>query len=149
MSRRAGSTPTAATSKRSSCSPRLLELAPLHPEASALASECRQALEHECLAAVGSPSAVLVVALSPQELKRFNLDNVSGFLLSVMDGATDVETILDIAGPTPAARAAPPAQAARARHRRRGVEREAAVARLSENRSREGTWADRSRSLAG
>ena len=77
---------------------RLLELAPLHPEASALASECRQALEQEFLAAVGSASAVLVVALSPQELKRFNLDNVSGFLLSVMDGATDVETILDIAG---------------------------------------------------
>ncbi len=77
---------------------RLLELAPLHPEASALASECRQALEHECLAAVGSASAVLVVALSPQELKRFNLDNVSGFLLSVMDGGTDVDTILDIAG---------------------------------------------------
>jgi hypothetical protein len=77
---------------------RLLELAPLHPEATALACECRAALERECLSAVGSASAVLVVALSPQELKRYNLDNVSGFLLSVMDGATDVETILDIAG---------------------------------------------------
>jgi hypothetical protein len=75
---------------------RLLELAPLHPEGSRLASECRQALERDCLSAVGSESAILVVAVSPEELKSFKLDNVSGFLLSVMDGATDVETILDI-----------------------------------------------------
>ena len=40
----------------------------------------------------------MVVAVSPDELKRFTLDNVSGFLLSVMDGATDVEAILDISG---------------------------------------------------
>ena len=77
---------------------RLLELAPLHPEGSRLASDCRQALEKECLAAIGSESAILVTAVSPEELKRFTLDNVSGFLLSAMDGATDVETILDISG---------------------------------------------------
>ena len=75
---------------------RLLELAPLHPEGIKLASECRQALERDCLSAVGSESAILVVAISPEELKSFKLDNVSGFLLSVMDGATDVEAILDI-----------------------------------------------------
>jgi hypothetical protein len=56
----------------------------------------RQALERECLAAIGSESAILVVAVFPEELKRIALDNVSGFLLSAMDGATDVETILDI-----------------------------------------------------
>ncbi|MGD0529112.1 MAG: hypothetical protein ABSE49_28495 [Polyangiaceae bacterium] len=77
---------------------RLLELAPLHPQASELASECRRALERDCLSAIGSESAVLALAVSPEELKRFALDNVSGFLLSVMDGATDVETILDISG---------------------------------------------------
>jgi hypothetical protein len=31
-----------------------------------------------------------------EELKRFALDHVSGFLLSLMDGATNVEAILDI-----------------------------------------------------
>jgi hypothetical protein len=77
---------------------RLLDLAPLHPEASRLSSECRQALERDCLSAVGSESAILVVAVSPEELKGFTLDHVSGFLVSVMDGATDVETILDISG---------------------------------------------------
>ncbi len=40
----------------------------------------------------------MVVAVLPDELKRFTLDNVSGFLLSVMDGATDLATILDISG---------------------------------------------------
>jgi hypothetical protein len=29
-------------------------------------------------------------------LKRFALDNVSGFLVSLMDGATNVGTVLDI-----------------------------------------------------
>jgi hypothetical protein len=77
---------------------RLLALAPLHPEGSRLASDCRQALEQECLAAIGSASAILIAAVCPEELKRFTLDNVSGFLVSVMDGATDVETIIDISG---------------------------------------------------
>jgi hypothetical protein len=77
---------------------RLLELAPLHPEATKLSSECREALERECLSAVGSESAILVAAVSTEELKGFALDNVSGFLLSVVDGATNVETILDISG---------------------------------------------------
>ena len=61
-------------------------------------SDYRRALERECLASIGSESAVLVLAVSPEELKRFTLDHVSGFLLSTMDGATDIETILDISG---------------------------------------------------
>jgi hypothetical protein len=77
---------------------RLLELAPLHPEGSRLAADCRQALERECMAALGSESATLAVSVTPDELRRFTLDHVSGFLLSLMDGATDLETILDISG---------------------------------------------------
>jgi hypothetical protein len=68
----------------------------LDPEDFARDSEIK--LERECLAAIGSESAMLVAAVSPEELKRFTLDNVSGFLLSAMDGTTDVETILDISG---------------------------------------------------
>jgi hypothetical protein len=77
---------------------RLIELAPLHPEATKLSIACRGALEGECLSAVGSELAVLIPAVSPEELRTFALDNVSGFLLSLMDGATNVETILDISG---------------------------------------------------
>ncbi len=76
----------------------LLELAPLHPQATNLSIECREALEAECLSAVGSASAILVPAVSPLELKAFALDNVSGFLLSLIDGVTDVETLVDICG---------------------------------------------------
>ena len=77
---------------------RLLELAPLHSEASALSSECRAVLERECLLAIGSSSAILVVVVGTDELKGLGLDNVSGFLLSHMDGFTDVETLLDLSG---------------------------------------------------
>jgi hypothetical protein len=63
-----------------------------------LSTDCREALEREYLSSVGSASAILVVAVSPEELKTLALDNVSGFLLSLMDGATDAETILDISG---------------------------------------------------
>ena len=76
----------------------LLELAPLHPEATELSNQCRQALERQCVSAVGSESSVLVAAVSAEELKRFALDNVSAFLLSRMDGTTNVESILDISG---------------------------------------------------
>jgi hypothetical protein len=75
---------------------RLLEGVPLHAEATALAAECRMKIERECLATVGSEAAVLVAAVSPAELRTFALDNVSGFLLSLMDGATSVEDILDV-----------------------------------------------------
>ena len=57
-----------------------------------------EALERECLSSVGSASAILVLAVTPEELKTFALDSVSGFLLSLMDGVTDVQTLLDICG---------------------------------------------------
>jgi hypothetical protein len=77
---------------------RLLELAPLHPEATALLTECRGALERQCLSAIGTESAMLVPSVSAEELKTFALDHVSGFLFSLIDGATSVENLLDISG---------------------------------------------------
>ena len=44
----------------------LLEIAPLHPEATHLSADCRAALERECLSSVGSESAILVAAVSPR-----------------------------------------------------------------------------------
>jgi hypothetical protein len=55
-------------------------------------------LEREYLADLGSESARLVVAISAEELKRFDLDHTSGFLLSLLDGRTSVGEVLDIAG---------------------------------------------------
>jgi hypothetical protein len=77
---------------------RLLELAPLHPEATSLSGECRAALERQGSAAIGSAPATLVPAVTHEELKGFALDNVSAFLFSLFDGATSVENVLDISG---------------------------------------------------
>jgi hypothetical protein len=76
----------------------LLDLAPLHPEATKLSSECGEALERECLSCVGSDSAVLVAALSPDELKRFGLDKASSLLVSLVNGTSSVKSILDVSG---------------------------------------------------
>ncbi len=76
----------------------LLEMVPFHAEAKKLEEDCRSALERECMSEIGSPSSVLVAGLAPEELKSFPLDNVSGFLLSLLDGTTDVESVLDLCG---------------------------------------------------
>jgi hypothetical protein len=77
---------------------RVLEATPLDSEARRLSDECGAALERDCWSVIGSSSAILGVAVSPDELRSFGLDHVSGFLLSRMDGVTDVETLLDISG---------------------------------------------------
>jgi len=80
---------------------RLLDLAPLHPEAMKLARHCRAALARECLAAIGSENAVPVLGVSAEELARFSLDNVSTFLLSRIDGVARVQDVVDVAGLPP------------------------------------------------
>ncbi len=77
---------------------RLLQLAPMNADASALSQKCSVALEQQCWSVIGPHSTILVVAVSPGELKGFALDNVSGFLLALIDGRTNVETLLDLCG---------------------------------------------------
>ncbi len=71
------------------------------PEVDAPASMAEQPGSPELAAAFAVPdmhSGVPVVVVSPDELKGFGLDHVSGFLLSLMDGHTNVETLLDLCG---------------------------------------------------
>lgn len=77
---------------------RLLEATPLDRDATRLSEECSVALERECWSVIGSRSTILAVCVSREELTGFGLDHVSGFLLSRVDGVTDVETLLDISG---------------------------------------------------
>ena len=77
---------------------RLLELEPLHSEVEELLAECRVALERDCLAAIGSETAVLVPGVSTEDLKSFALDSVSGFLVSLIDGTATAGDLLDVAG---------------------------------------------------
>lgn len=76
----------------------LLRLVPSHPEATLLMADCRAALERDCWNEIGASSAILLAAVSADELKGFALDNVSAFLISLLDGNTDVETVLDLCG---------------------------------------------------
>jgi hypothetical protein len=76
----------------------LVQAVPFDEEARALSSECRVALEKDCLAAIGDLSAVLHVGVPPDMLRGLGLDHVSGFLLSRIDGLTDVESLLDVSG---------------------------------------------------
>jgi hypothetical protein len=74
----------------------VMELAPTDSQAVALARDCRESLERACRSALGPDSTVLVSALSLEELKGASLDSVGGFLVSLMDGKTDIATIIDI-----------------------------------------------------
>jgi hypothetical protein len=76
----------------------ILELTPRHPEAAELSAVCRAALECECLDVLGSEAGLPVAAVSAEELKGFALDSTSAFLFSLVDGATSVESVLDISG---------------------------------------------------
>jgi hypothetical protein len=60
--------------------------------------ESREAQERECLEAIGSESTLLLRAVSDDRLKQLSLDPASAFLFSLLDGNTDVETVIDIAG---------------------------------------------------
>jgi hypothetical protein len=75
-----------------------LETMPKDAEARLLSNECSAALERDCWSAIGSGSAIFGTTASAEELKGFALDHVSGFLLSLMDGVTDVDLVLDICG---------------------------------------------------
>jgi hypothetical protein len=54
--------------------------------------------ERKRLSPVGSGWSLLAATVSPEQLKRFALDNLSSFLFAQIDGATDVQPLLDIAG---------------------------------------------------
>jgi hypothetical protein len=76
----------------------VLDREPGHHEATKISGACRRALERECLEAMGGGDVVLRPAVTAQESKRFPLDSTSAFLLSLIDGATRVEELLDISG---------------------------------------------------
>jgi hypothetical protein len=60
--------------------------------------ESREGQERECLEAIGSESTVLLRAVSDDRLKHLAIGPVGAFLFSLLDGNTDVETVIDIAG---------------------------------------------------
>jgi len=64
--------------------------------AAAFARDCRRMIEAECEQRIGSFSRVPVLAISLSELRRRDLDHRAGFLLSLVDGVSSVEALLDV-----------------------------------------------------
>lgn len=67
-------------------------------EAQRYATSCRDVLTQMYLSRLGGLDQIINVVLPPEELRWLNLDHRAGFLLSLVDGASSIEELLDISG---------------------------------------------------
>jgi hypothetical protein len=64
------------------------------------AQNCRDVLTQMFAARIGPLDQIITVVVSPQEVQWLALDHRAGFLLSLVDGQSTVDEILDISGMT-------------------------------------------------
>lgn len=64
------------------------------------AQNCRDVLTQMFAARIGPLDQVITVMVSPEEVQWLSLDHRAGFLLSLVDGQSTVDEILDISGMT-------------------------------------------------
>ena len=64
-----------------------------------IAEECRTRLTMMYQSRIGDLDQYPVLAVARDELKWFSLDNRAGFLLSMLDGTSTIDELLDIAEP--------------------------------------------------
>jgi len=76
----------------------LLAADPSDLEAQRYATSCRDVLTQMFLSRLGGLDQIINVVLSPEELRWLNLDHRAGFLLSLVDGVSTIEELLDISG---------------------------------------------------
>ncbi|MGC4088825.1 MAG: hypothetical protein QM756_13175 [Polyangiaceae bacterium] len=76
----------------------VLEAAPDHGEALRYANNCRDVLMQMYSARLGSLDQRVTVAIPSDQIRWLSLDHRSGFLLSLVDGSSSVEELLDISG---------------------------------------------------
>jgi len=78
----------------------LLETDPEHEEANRYADSCREVLTQMYAARLGSLDQAVSVAIPADQIRWLSLDHRSGFLLSLVDGSSTIDEILDISGMT-------------------------------------------------
>jgi hypothetical protein len=71
---------------------------PAHQEALRCQVRCTEVLSQMYLARLGSLTQLVRVALSGDQIRWLSLDHRAGFLLSLIDGESSIETLLDISG---------------------------------------------------
>ncbi len=78
----------------------ILETSPQHIEATRYAESCREVLTQMYAARLGQLTQIPSVATPNDQIRWLSLDHRAGFLLSLVDGASSIEEILDISGMT-------------------------------------------------
>ncbi len=76
----------------------ILETDPANQEAERVADKCREVLAKMYLARIGSLNQVVQVIVADDQIRWLSLDHRAGFLLSLADGSSRVEDLLDISG---------------------------------------------------
>ncbi len=78
----------------------LLETDPADAESLRYAESCRDVLTQMYAARLGALDQVVIVAIPPDQIRWLSLDHRAGFLLSMVDGTSSIEEILDVSGMT-------------------------------------------------
>lgn len=78
----------------------LLEGDPNHEEALRYAESCREVLTQMYSARLGPLDQIATVAIPSDQIRWLSLDHRAGFLLSLVDGVSSIDEILDISGMT-------------------------------------------------
>lgn len=76
----------------------LLESNPDHEEARRCHERCTETLSQMYMARLGSPMQAVRVVVPSDQIRWLSLDHRAGFLLSLVDGASTIEELLDISG---------------------------------------------------
>ena len=78
----------------------LLESDPDNPEAQRYVESCREVLTQMYAARLGQLDQRIVMAIPPEQIRWLSLDHRAGFLLSLIDGSSSIEEVLDVSGMT-------------------------------------------------
>jgi hypothetical protein len=76
----------------------LLEENPTHVEAREYADSCRSVLQQMYTARIGPLDRVPLVEVARDQLRWLSIDHRAGFVLSLVDGVSSLEMILDVSG---------------------------------------------------
>jgi hypothetical protein len=76
----------------------ILEAEPDQPDATRYANRCRQVLIDMYAARIGQLTQVASVAVPADQIRWLSLDHRAGFLLSLIDGHSTLDEVLDISG---------------------------------------------------
>ncbi len=76
----------------------ILRTAPRDTEAQSLAAKCREVLQDMYASRISGMERVPQVVMSPDQIRWLSLDHRAGFMLSMIDGVSSVDDLLDVSG---------------------------------------------------